>query len=204
MSLWEPFTEPARHAIVRAQEVAQMFASTYIGTEHIAFALAERDDELGRLLANAVDRERLRELLGGARGFPKPEMVFTPGAKRTIELAFENARRLGHDYISAAHLALGILGSDDGIPLRPDTNVDRLRDELAEVAKTERGTEKAADAWHQTSGASDAPPAVRTMLASLRYIPELSRTGTRVTVTIEPPKGKTRSWTWEHQKPEES
>ena len=203
MSLWEPFTEPARHAIVRAQEVAQMFASTYIGTEHIAFALAERDDELGRLLTNAVDRERLRELLGGARGFPKPEMVFTPGAKRTIELAFENARRLGHDYISAAHLALGILGSDDGIPLRPETNVDRLRDELEAVAGTERSTKKEADRWEQTSGASDSPPAVRTLLASLRYIPELSGTGTRVTVTIEPPDGKRRTWSWRHgERPE--
>jgi ATP-dependent Clp protease ATP-binding subunit ClpC len=205
MSLWEPFTEPARHAIVRAQQVAQMFASTYIGTEHIAFALAEGDDELGRLLTNAVDRERLRELLGGARGFPKAEMVFTPGAKRTIELAFENARRLGPDYISASHLALGILASDDGIPLRPDTNVERLRAELETVAGTERDRKDAADDWEQTSGsADDPPPAMRALLASLHYFPELSQPGTRVTVSIEPAKGKTRTWTWEHQKTEES
>jgi ATP-dependent Clp protease ATP-binding subunit ClpC len=200
VSLWEPFTEPARHAIVRAQEVAQMFASTYIGTQHIAFALAERDDELGRLLTNAVDREALRELLGGARGFPKSEMVFTPGAKRTIELAFENARRLGHDYIAASHLALGILASDDDVPLRPETNVYRLRAELEAVAGTERATKDAMDAWERTSGAAEPPPATRTLLASLRYFPELSKPGTRVTVTIEPPNGEPQSWTWTHGK----
>jgi ATP-dependent Clp protease ATP-binding subunit ClpC len=198
VSLWEPFTEPARHAIVRAQEVAQMFASTYIGTEHIAFALAERDDELGRLLTNAVDRDRLRELLGGARGFPKPEMVFTPGAKRTIELAFENARRLGHDYIGAAHLTLGILASDDGIPLRSDADLNRLRAELDAIAATEHDTKAAPDAWEQTSGPADPPPATRTLLASLRYFPELAQTGTRVILTIEPPDGAPRTWTWKH------
>ena len=72
-----------------------MFASTYIGTEHIAFALAETDDEVGRVLANAFDRDQIREQLGGARGFPKPEMVFTTGAKRAIELRLRERAAAG-------------------------------------------------------------------------------------------------------------
>src|ERR1700680_2016192 len=127
--MWEPFTEPARRAIVRAQEVAQMFASAFIGTEHIAFALAEHDDEVGRVLANSVDRDELREKLGSARGFPTQEMVFTPGAKHTIEFAFENARRLNHNYIGIAHIALGMLQSEPP-PLRPGVDLPGLRAEL--------------------------------------------------------------------------
>jgi ATP-dependent Clp protease ATP-binding subunit ClpC len=194
--MWEPFTERARHAIVRAQEVAQMFASTYIGNEHIAFALAESDDELGKALTDAIDRDELRELLGGARGFPKSEMVFTGGAKRTIELAFENARRLGQDFIGAAHVALGILGSEEGIPLRPGVDPEALRDRIEAIAANDTNTFSDTGPWEQTAGGKDAPPAARALLVALRYGTKLTPPGTRVSITIEPPGGEPRAWTW--------
>ncbi len=132
--MWEPFTVASRHAIVRAQEVAQMFGSPYIGVEHITFALAEGDDDVGRLFATSIDRDAIRERLGAAGAMPNPHMVFTSGAKRTIELAFENARRLNHNYIGLAHVALGLLGSDDPPPLVEASDIATLRAELARVA----------------------------------------------------------------------
>jgi len=202
MSMWEPFSEQARHAIVRAQEVAQMFASTFIGTEHIAFALAENDDEVGHVLANAVDREALREKLGGVRGFPKLEMVFTPGAKHTIERAFENARRLNHGYIGVAHIALGMLQSDSP-PLRPGTDPEALRRELDAIAAREPDVQAVPprSRWSQISGSDDSPPAIRALLATLWYFPEIGPPGTRVHVTIAPPNGDERSWTWVREEP---
>jgi ATP-dependent Clp protease ATP-binding subunit ClpC len=134
MSMWEPFTVTSRHAIVRAQQVAQLFGSSHIGVEHITFALAEGDDEVGRLFATSIDRDAIRERLGAAGAMPNPNMVFTAGAKRTIELAFENARRLNHNYIGQAHIALGLLGSDDPPPLVEGTDLATLRAELARVA----------------------------------------------------------------------
>ena len=201
--MWEPFTQSARHAIVRAQEVAQMFASNYIGTEHIAFALAEGDDDLGRLMTNTIDREQLRDVLGGAARPPQTEMVFTTGAKRAIELSFENARRLNHNSVAAAHLGLGILAEKGSVPLRPDVDLERVRAELDAIAAAEI-QKNVPHLWRQTSGPDDPPPATRTLLDSLHYFPPFSLPGTRVTVSIEPPKGKTRTWTWEHQQPEES
>ena len=59
LGAWEPFTGPAKHAMIRAQEVAQMFGSSTIGTEHIAFALAETDDPVGEALTKTIDREEL-------------------------------------------------------------------------------------------------------------------------------------------------
>ncbi|HEX3466313.1 MAG TPA: Clp protease N-terminal domain-containing protein [Candidatus Elarobacter sp.] len=142
--MWEPFTQSARHAIVRAQEVAQMFASRFIGTEHIAFALAEEDDEVGRIVTTAIDRDELRERLGAARSAPNPEMVFTSTAKRAIELSFENARRLSHGYIASAHLALGILQADKELPLRADADLAAVRAELEQAARsTNAGGENA-------------------------------------------------------------
>src|SRR5438309_2056232 len=129
MGMWEPFTEQARHAVVRAQEVAQMFGNNFIGTEHIVFALGDTDDDLGRVLANAVDRDQLRAELGGAGTAVQREMVFTPAAKRSIELAFEHARRLNHNYIAAAHLALGIVDSKCP-PLRTGVDLPVVQAEL--------------------------------------------------------------------------
>ena len=132
--MWEPFTERARHAVVRAQEVAQMFASNHIGTEHMAFGLAEGDDDVGRIMSTAIDRDALRDRLGGASTLPSAEMVFTSGAKRSIELAFENARRLNHNFIDTAHLALGMLAADDDLPLRADADLGTVRAELEQAA----------------------------------------------------------------------
>jgi ATP-dependent Clp protease ATP-binding subunit ClpC len=143
VSMWEPFSRRARRTIVRAQEVAHLFGSDHIGTEHLAFVLAEADDEVGHLLALALDRDAIRERLGAATGAPQREMVFAPEVKRVIELAFVNARRLNHDYIGVAHLALGLL--DPGEPpapeepprLAPGTDIATLRTALVGIAGTD-------------------------------------------------------------------
>ncbi|HEY0395023.1 MAG TPA: Clp protease N-terminal domain-containing protein [Candidatus Elarobacter sp.] len=132
--MWEPFSEPARHAIVRAQEVAQMFGARSIATAHIAFALAETDDDVGHLFATALDRAAMRDLLGSVSAAPREEMVFSDGAKRSIEYAFRAARQLGHGYIGVAHLAIGVLDSGDPPPAAPGVDVNTLRTELQRAA----------------------------------------------------------------------
>ena len=132
--MWEPFSQPARQAIVRAQEVAQMFGSHFIGTAHIAFALAETDDEVGHLFANGLDRAAMRDLLGGVTRAPQAEMVFSDAAKRSIECAFMEARKLGHGYIGVAHLALGVLDSGEPPPAAPGVEVENLRTGLIRAA----------------------------------------------------------------------
>ncbi|MEA2721401.1 MAG: ATP-dependent Clp protease ATP-binding subunit ClpC [Candidatus Eremiobacteraeota bacterium] len=196
--MWEPFTEPARRAIVRAQEVAQMFSSHYIGTEHIAFALAEGDNEVGHLLAEAFDRDAIRERLGDVSRAPEQEMVFTTGAKRSIETAFENARRLSHNYIGLAHLALGILDSGDPPPLVAGRDVAVLRDDLGRAAA---GDAPASSGWKLVGSDPLLPPgssaqlAVTAMMNALQHFTELTEPGTRVTITFTR-RGKDQTWTW--------
>jgi hypothetical protein len=193
--MWEPFSEPARRAIVRAQEVAQVFGSTYIGTEHIAFALAEGDDDVGHLFANALDRDAMRERLGAVTRAPVQEMVFSPDAKRAIESAFEHARRLGHNSITPAHIALGVLSSGDPPPLLPGGNVARLHERLDVVAAHEEGSFAI---WKQVEGPDEPHAAAHAILTALRYQRDLARPGTRVTITVAPPGGEQRTWAWEH------
>jgi ATP-dependent Clp protease ATP-binding subunit ClpA len=117
MSMWEPFTERARQSIVYAQHEAQYFRDGYIAPHHILLGMLRNEagpvaDVLRRY---GVTVEFAHEQL------PKPstpqavpqEMIFTPRAKRAIELAFESARQLNQHYVGPEHLFAGILRTED-------------------------------------------------------------------------------------------
>jgi ATP-dependent Clp protease ATP-binding subunit ClpA len=118
MSTWKPFSEQGRRAVVVANEEAQRLGVHHIGAEHIllgiAFAECVTTDVLRR---HGIDFEGLRaqvERLGEPRSAVSSDaMIFSPQAKRCIELAFEVAKSLDDNYIGAEHLFLGILRADD-------------------------------------------------------------------------------------------
>jgi ATP-dependent Clp protease ATP-binding subunit ClpA len=194
MSLWEPFSEPARRLVVRAQEVAQMFGAHFIGTEHMIFALGEGDDAVGQVLANAVDREALRERLGTVSRSPTQEMVFTPGSKRSIELAFESARRLNHNFIGTAHLAMGIILAEPP-PLLAAHQAGTLLVELEHVATHDEPPARRPKGWRLET--ADPDPAMAAGLAmAARNLIGAEKEGTRITVTVAVPGEAERTWTW--------
>jgi len=117
MSMWEPFTERARQSIVYAQEEAQRFGDSYIAPHHILLGMLRNEagpvaDVLRRY---GVNVEFAREQLRRSEASPSAmkEMVFTPGAKRAIELAFESARQFNHRYVGPEHLFAGIVHTND-------------------------------------------------------------------------------------------
>lgn len=202
MGMWEPFSEPARRAVVRAQEVAQMFGANFIGTEHMVFALAEADDPVGAALTSAVDRNALREQLGTVTTAPVTEMVFTSTAKQSIELAFENARRLNHNYIGAGHIALGILASAAPPPLLPGHDADSLR--VALIVATSLAHD-AAGAKHEQrwkrSGGTERHPVADLVESVLPYTKDFGKDGTCITLTVAVPGESERTWSWVKQPP---
>ncbi|MBA7604418.1 Negative regulator of genetic competence ClpC/MecB [subsurface metagenome] len=120
-SRFEKFTERARKVLTLAQEEAQRFNHNYIGTEHILLGLVrEGDGVAAKVLSNlGVELEKVRSavefIIGrGERTF-RGEIGLTPRAKRVIELAVDEARRLGHNYIGTEHLLLGLLREGEGV-----------------------------------------------------------------------------------------
>ena len=120
-SRFEKFTERARRVLTLAQEEAQRFNHNYIGTEHILLGLVrEGDGVAAKVLSNlGVELEKVRSavefIIGrGERTF-RGEIGLTPRAKRVIELAVDEARRLGHNYIGTEHLLLGLLREGEGV-----------------------------------------------------------------------------------------
>ncbi len=129
MSMWEPFTERARRSIVLAQEEAQRLGNNYIGTEHILLGIISEGESLAAKVLETLGvnlakvRAEVEAIVGRGGQTVQQEMVFTPRAKRVIELAFEEARQLNHNYIGTEHLLLGLIREGEGVAARVLTNL---------------------------------------------------------------------------------
>ena len=120
-SRFEKFSERARRVLSLAQEEAQRFNHNYIGTEHILLGLArEADGVAARVLTSlGVELSKARsavEFIIGRGERPSPgDIGLTPRAKKIIELAVDEARRLSHHYIGTEHLLIGIMREGEGV-----------------------------------------------------------------------------------------
>ena len=115
------FTERARKVLSLAQEEAQRFQHHYIGTEHLLLGLVrEGDGVAAKVLMNlGVKLEEVRttieSIIGRGDHIVLGEIGLTPRAKKVIELAVDEARRLNHHYIGTEHLLLGLVREGEGI-----------------------------------------------------------------------------------------
>src|SRR5579859_3619624 len=121
MDRFDKFTDRARKVLTLAQDEAQRFNHNYIGTEHLLLGLVrEGEGVAARVLENMnVELSKVRtavEFIIGRGDRPVVgEVGLTPRAKRVIELAIDEARRLGHNYIGTEHLLLGLVREGEGI-----------------------------------------------------------------------------------------
>jgi ATP-dependent Clp protease ATP-binding subunit ClpC len=119
--VFERFTEPARQVVVLAQDEARSLGHNYIGTEHILLGLLREEDGLGaRVLGELgvrleVVRSGVVEIVGQGVEVASGQIPFTPRGKKVLELSFKEAKRLGHPYIGAEHVLLGLVAEDDGV-----------------------------------------------------------------------------------------
>jgi diguanylate cyclase (GGDEF)-like protein len=120
--MFERFTERARRVIILAQEEAKRLNDSAVGTEHILLGII-RDGAEGvaskvlESLNISPDRVRaeIESAIGRGERAPYEEVGFTPRAKKVIELALDEARRLDHKYIGTEHLLLGLIREREGV-----------------------------------------------------------------------------------------
>src|SRR5881392_886298 len=118
---FDKFTERARKVLSLAQEEAQRFQHNYIGTEHLLLGLVrEGEGVAAKVLSNlGVELNKVRSavefIIGRGDRIVLGEIGLTPRAKKVIELAVDEARRLNHHYIGTEHLLLGLVREGEGI-----------------------------------------------------------------------------------------
>jgi len=119
----ERFTQRARRVLSLAQEEAERFRHNTIGTEHLLMGLMREEGGVaGRVLRDlGLEQRRIEELVerltrAGARS-GGGQIDLSPGTKRVLELAVDEARRLGHHYIGTEHLLLGLVRQTEGVAI---------------------------------------------------------------------------------------
>ena len=115
------FTERARKVLSLAQDEAQRFGHSYIGTEHLLLGLVrEGDGVAAKALQNlGAELDEVRRavefIVGRGDRMALGEIGLTPRAKKVMELAVDEARRMNHHYIGTEHLLLGLIREGEGI-----------------------------------------------------------------------------------------
>src|SRR6266568_595805 len=163
MERFDKFTDRARKVLTLAQDEAQRFNHNYIGTEHLLLGLVrEGEGVAARVLENmnvelAKVRTAVEFIIGRGDRPVVGEVGLTPRAKRVIELAIDEARRLGHNYIGTEHLLLGLVREGEGIAAGVleslGVNLDKVRHEVIRVLSQSSSAGPA----QQTKRASQTP-----------------------------------------------
>ena len=93
-----------------AQEEAQRFQHNYIGTEHLLLGLVREGEGVAAKVLEDLGveliqvRNAVEFIINRGDRIVLGEIGLTPRAKKVIELAVDEARRLNHHYIGTEHL----------------------------------------------------------------------------------------------------
>ncbi len=142
--MFNRFTERARKVIILAKEEARRFNHDYIGTEHILLGLIREGEGVAATVLQkmGVSLENIRlEIEKLVQPGPTTQIIgdipFTPRAKKALELAAEEARSLGHNYIGTEHLLLGLIREGEGVAsqvlLNLGLDLNTVRNEVMDI-----------------------------------------------------------------------
>jgi ATP-dependent Clp protease ATP-binding subunit ClpA len=118
---FERFTERAKRVLTLAQEEAERSGQSYIGTEHLLLGLLRESQGLAAKVLNNLGveigavREAIESVFGGNKPIMVQQIIPTSRVKKVIQISFEEAGQMSHNYVGTEHLLLGLLIEDEGI-----------------------------------------------------------------------------------------
>src|SRR2546423_412619 len=140
-NVFERYTEKARRVIFFARYEASQYGSPYIETEHLLLGLMREDKALAnRFLRQQGSIESIRKEIEARitireRISTSVEVPLSAECKRILNMAAEEAERLGHKHVGTEHLLLGILREEKcfgaEILMERGLRLSTLREELA-------------------------------------------------------------------------
>jgi hypothetical protein len=119
----ERFTQRARRILSLAQEEAERRKHNYIGPEHLLMGLMREEGGVaGRVLRDlGLEQRRVEEVFDELTSAMAVESVagidLSEATKQALELAVDEARRMGHHYIGTEHLLLGLMRQSESVAL---------------------------------------------------------------------------------------
>ena len=134
MLRFDKFSESAQSAVQQAVEILQRYGQNQVDTEHVLIALLEQPEgsvpqlleglnispsELSERLDYALRTSTKANIYGGGAG----QIFITPNVRRAVDQAYNEARRMGDEYIAPEHIFLAILNEKN-------SNVSRILEEM--------------------------------------------------------------------------
>jgi ATP-dependent Clp protease ATP-binding subunit ClpC len=162
--MFERFTEKAIKVIMLAQEEARRLGHNFVGTEQILLGLIGEGTGIGAKTLKGMGvnlkeaRAEVEKIIGRGSGFVAVEIPFTPRAKRVLELSWDEARQLGHNYIGTEHLLLGLIREGEGVAARVLENLgidlNKVRSNVIRMLGETRGGGSGGSGGSSASGSS--------------------------------------------------
>jgi len=154
----ERFTQKAQEAIAGAQALAERLQSPVLDAEHVLASLVEDDEGIPAAVLRGlgVDLRALREELAGLLArrakISGGSLALDPRARRVLERAAEEARRLSDEFVSTEHLLLGVVevgGEGQRLLERHGAGREALLRSLASVRGGQRVTSPTPEGTYQ-------------------------------------------------------
>jgi ATP-dependent Clp protease ATP-binding subunit ClpA len=150
MGPFDRFNDRAKRVLALAQDEAIRFNHNYIGTEHLLLGLVrEGEGAAARVLDSmGVELSKVRvsveSIIGRGDSTKSPsEISLSPRTKKVIELAIDEARKLGHSHVGTEHLLLGLVreGGHVGAKVLESLGVtlEKVRDQVIAVVGQPHG-----------------------------------------------------------------
>src|SRR6056297_3109551 len=129
--MFAKFTERARKVLSIAEQEALKLKHSYVGTEHILYGLIDNG------VSKEVVESKIIDMIGKGQNEVKGSIGLTPRSKKVLNLAMDEARKMGHNYIGTEHLLLGLIREGEGVAVRilMDLNSDigNIKEEVIDL-----------------------------------------------------------------------
>src|SRR5213595_3916386 len=150
MGPFDRFNDRAKRVLALAQDEAIRFNHNYIGTEHLLLGLVREGEGVAARVLDALGvqltkvRTAVEFTIGRGDSTTSPsEITLSPRTKKVIELAIDEARKLGHSHVGTEHLLLGLVREGEGIAAGVleslGVSLEKVRAQVIEVLKSSSG-----------------------------------------------------------------
>ena len=106
------FTPSAEKAMEFANEITLKLGHDYIGTEHVLYGLSRENTGVASkvLEGQGINHEnilvQIEELIGVGKLKSRKVLGFTPRTKRTLENAYQEAKKMNSEFIGTEHILM--------------------------------------------------------------------------------------------------
>lgn len=128
--MFEKFTEGAIKVIMLSQEEARRMGHNFVGTEQLLLGVVGQRQGLGAKALRSLGitlkktRREIEDYIGRGTGFVVSEIPFTPRAKRVLEMAVQEGKDIGQNYVGTEHILLALISEEDGVAIRTIEKLD--------------------------------------------------------------------------------